>query len=48
LRREEKEMNIDVFFTYRKKKKNEGALSVVKLGILGFLLGCFTDGFING
>jgi hypothetical protein len=30
-----------------KKKKKKGAPSVVKLGILGFLLGCFTDGFTD-
>jgi hypothetical protein len=28
----------------KKKKKKKGGPSVVKLGILGFLLGCFTDG----
>jgi hypothetical protein len=36
LRREEK----------KKKKKRDG--SVVKLGILGFLLGHFTNGFTDG
>jgi hypothetical protein len=35
LRREEKK---------KKKKKKNGDGSVVKLGILCFLLGCFTDG----
>jgi hypothetical protein len=45
LRREEKEMDIDVFLFMekKKKKKKKGAPSVVKLEILGFLLGCFTD-----
>jgi hypothetical protein len=37
LRREEK-----------KKKKKKGDRSVVKLGIVGFLLGRFTDGFTDG
>jgi hypothetical protein len=32
----------------KKKKKNKGAPSVVKLGILNFLLECFTDGFTDG
>jgi hypothetical protein len=32
----------------KKKKKKKGALFVVKLGIPDFLLGCFTDGFIDG
>jgi hypothetical protein len=38
-------MNIDVFLLMRKNKmkKNKGASSVVKLRILDFLLGCFTD-----
>jgi hypothetical protein len=38
-------MNIDVFLLMgkNKMKKNKGASSVVKLRILGFLLGCFTD-----
>jgi hypothetical protein len=31
-----------------KKKKKKGGLSVVKLGILGFLSGCFTNGFTDG
>jgi hypothetical protein len=31
-----------------KKKKKKGDLFVVKLGILDFLLGCFTDSFIDG
>jgi hypothetical protein len=39
-------MDIDVFL-YMGKKKNKGAPSIVKLEILGFLLGCFTDGFID-
>jgi hypothetical protein len=39
LRREEKK---------KKKKKKKGDGSVVKLGIIGFLLGHFTDGFTNG
>ena len=45
MRREEKEMDIDVFLFMekKKKKKKKGAPSVVKLEILGFLLGCFTD-----
>jgi len=30
----------------KKKKKGDG--SVVKLGIIGFLLGHFTDGVTNG
>jgi hypothetical protein len=34
-------MNIDVFLHIGKKKK--GALFVVKLWILGFLLGCFAE-----
>jgi hypothetical protein len=38
LRREEKKK--------KKKKKRDGF--VVKLGIIGFLLGHFTDGFTNG
>ena len=36
-------MDIDVFLFMEKKKKKKRALSVVKLEILGFLLGCFTD-----
>jgi hypothetical protein len=38
-------MDIDVFLFMekKKKKKKKGAPSVVKLEILGFLLGCFTD-----
>ena len=38
-------MDIDVFLYMgkKKKKKNKGAPSIVKLKILGFLLGCFTD-----
>jgi hypothetical protein len=32
----------------KKKKKKKGTLSVVKLGILDFLLGRFTDGFADG
>jgi hypothetical protein len=39
LRREEKKK--------KKKKKKKGDGSVVKLGILGFLLGRFTDGFTD-
>jgi hypothetical protein len=31
-----------------KKKKKKGDGSVVKLGILGFLLECFTDSFTDG
>jgi hypothetical protein len=31
----------------KKKKKKKGAPSVVKLRILGFLLGRFTDGFTD-
>ena len=46
-RREEKEIDIDVFLHMGKKKKKE-ALSVVKLWILGFLLGRFTDSFADG
>jgi len=39
-----------IFLHIRKKKKNnkKGGMSVVKLGILGFLLECFTNGFTNG
>jgi hypothetical protein len=39
-------MDIDVFLYMgkkKKKKKNKGAPSIVKLKILSFLLGCFTD-----
>jgi hypothetical protein len=39
LRREEKK---------KKKKKKKGDRSVVKLGILDFLLGRFIDGFTDG
>ena len=38
LRREEK----------KKKKKKKGDRSIVKLGILDFLLGHFIDGFTDG
>jgi hypothetical protein len=38
LRREEK----------KKKKKKKGDESVVKLGILGFFIQVFTDGFTDG
>jgi hypothetical protein len=31
----------------KKKKKKKGASSVVKLGILGFLLGRFTEDFTD-
>jgi hypothetical protein len=43
-------MDIDVFLHMGKKKtkKNKGAPSVLKLRILGFLLGSFTDGFTDG
>jgi hypothetical protein len=34
--------------TEEKKKKKKGDESVVKLGILGFLLRRFTDGFTDG
>jgi len=47
LRREKKKKKwILMFFLYmgkKKKKKNKGAPSIVKLKILGFLFGCFTD-----
>jgi hypothetical protein len=48
-RREEKEMDIDVLYKWgkrrrRRRRRRKGDGSVVKLGILGFLLGCFTDG----
>ena len=42
-RREEKQMDIDVFLHTGKKKK-KGALFVLKLGIPDFLLGCFNNG----
>jgi hypothetical protein len=48
LRREEKKKKwILIFFIYmgKRKKKKKGDGSVVKLGILCFLLGRFTDGF---
>jgi len=32
----------------KNKKKNKGASFIVKLEILGFLLGCFTDDFTDG
>jgi hypothetical protein len=41
-------MDTDVFLHMgekKKKKKKKGDGSVVKLGILDFLLGYFTDGF---
>jgi len=49
-RREEKQMDTDIFLHMgeKKKKKKKGDGFVVKLGILDFLLGCFTDGFIEG
>jgi hypothetical protein len=39
-------MDIDVvlYVGKKKKKKKKGDASVVKLEILGFLLGCFTNG----
>ena len=44
-RREEKEMDIDVLYKWgKRRRRRKGDGSVVKLGILGFLLGCFTDG----
>jgi len=49
-RREEKEMDIDVLYKWgkrrrrRRRRRRKGDGSVVKLGILGFLLGRFTNG----
>jgi hypothetical protein len=39
-------MDIDIFI-YGKEEEEEGYESVVKLEIPGFLLGRFTDGFID-
>jgi hypothetical protein len=41
-------MDIDVFLHTWKKKKKKGTSSVVKLWILGFLLGRVTNGFTDG
>jgi len=35
-------------FLHMGKMKNKGALSLLKLEILDFLLGCFTNCFIDG
>jgi hypothetical protein len=46
-RREEKERDVDVFYI-RGRRRRRTSLSVVKWGILVFLLVYFTDGFIDG
>jgi len=43
LRREKKKKNGYWYFLYMGKKNNKWAPSIMKLRILGFLSGCFTD-----